>query len=536
VSGRWVAPVENGGLLIDPPLDRVRELLHVNSRRFERAEVVIAGTDLGVWRSLARRLLQRLSEQTASAFGDDFPPIDPERPIIIAGHQPELFHPGVWIKNFALNGLAKKHQLNPINLIVDNDTVKSTTLRLPDLGEGGAETVHSVPIPFDAWHGEIPYEERRVSDTSTFASFAKRAEAATRRWPFRPMLADFWPEVVRHCESGERMGDGFAAARRAVERRWGCRNVEIPLRNICDNQLFHAFATHILADLPKFHTVYNTCLHSFRRTNDVRSRNHPVPDLAADGDWLEAPFWVWRTGDSRRGRLFARIHPNGERIDLRSDAGPLPAMPRQRLYADRLKYSLTDFTKQGYRIRSRALTTTMFARLFLADLFIHGIGGAQYDALTDTIIKHYFHIEPPDYMVVSGTLRLPFPGFLATVERRRDLWRMARDLLWNPQRYEWTLDHPEADSLAAERERLNNENPAVATARRERFRKIRDVTERLRKRIGRDPLEMQVESELAQCERELAANEILRRRDFAFCLYPEEQLRGFCTGVMERMA
>ena len=28
------------------------------------------------------------------------------RPLIVTGHQPELFHPGVWIKNFAVDAIA----------------------------------------------------------------------------------------------------------------------------------------------------------------------------------------------------------------------------------------------------------------------------------------------------------------------------------------------------------------------------------------------------------------------------------------------
>jgi hypothetical protein len=28
-----------------------------------------------------------------------------ELSLIVGGHQPELFHPGVWLKNFALNEL-----------------------------------------------------------------------------------------------------------------------------------------------------------------------------------------------------------------------------------------------------------------------------------------------------------------------------------------------------------------------------------------------------------------------------------------------
>ena len=39
---------------------------------------------------------------------------------------------------------------------------------------------------------------------------------------------------------------------------------------------------------------------------------------------------------------------------------------------------------RGIKLRSRALTTTMFVRLFLADAFLHGIGGAKYDEVTVT--------------------------------------------------------------------------------------------------------------------------------------------------------
>ena len=64
---------------------------------------------------------------------------------------------------------------------------------------------------------------------------------------------------------------------------------------------------------------------------------------------------------------------------------------------------------RGIEIRPRALITTMYARLFLSDLFIHGIGGAKYDELTDAIIRRFFGIEPPAYMTVTGTVRLPIP-------------------------------------------------------------------------------------------------------------------------------
>ena len=48
----------------------------------------------------------------------------------------------------------------------------------------------------------------------------------------------------------------------------------------------------------------------------------------------------------------------------------------------------------GNKIRPRAITTTMFSRLFFSDVFIHGIGGAKYDTITDEIIKRILRYRP----------------------------------------------------------------------------------------------------------------------------------------------
>jgi hypothetical protein len=80
------------------------------------------------------------------------------------------------------------------------------------------------------------------------------------------------------------------------------------------------------------------------------------------------------------------------------------------------------------------LTLTIWARLFLADLFIHGIGGAKYDRISDAIIADYFGLEPPEMACVSATLLLDLPRPSTTPETIRGLRRSLRDLEWNPQR------------------------------------------------------------------------------------------------------
>ena len=44
----------------------------------------------------------------------------------------------------------------------------------------------------------------------------------------------------------------------------------------------------------------------------IRNAAHPVPDLAADGDWLEAPLWIWTAGDAAAAAAVRRAGSGGE--------------------------------------------------------------------------------------------------------------------------------------------------------------------------------------------------------------------------------
>ena len=497
---RWRAPDQDGGVLVDPPFAEVPRLLEENRQRLA-ADCLILGRPLREWRREAT------PEST-----------------IACGHQPELFHPGVWIKNFALNGIARHHGLRPVNLIINTDTIKSTSLRLPVCDRDPAK-VRIVDLPFDQWIGEVPYESRNVIDKSIFLSLPQRAREIYNNWGITPLLPQFWDEVTKTMSgrpsNGAQLahpvdiGHCFSSARGFVERNWGCCNLEIPLSRMLYDESAKAFFVHLLDDLPRFHSIYNDCVRAYRRQHGLHSKTHPVPDLAADGDLLEAPFWLHHARQRSRHRFFVRR--NGNQIHLCFDL-----KGSQITFFGGFAELLDSLPGTTECIQTRALTTTMFARLFLCDLFIHGIGGGIYDELTDTIIRRYFGIEPPTYMVISGTLRLPLPTFPATPATRRQLQREFRDLHWNPQRY------VDAGELAERRERWRASQPADSTGRRERFRGIQALTTLLRDLVPAEEIARR-EQQLQQCERELAANAILQRRDYAFCLYPEELLRPFCT-------
>jgi hypothetical protein len=449
-----------------------------------------------------------------------------DAPLFLAGHQPEWFHPGVWIKNFALAGLARRHGGAAVNLIIDTDILESTTLRIPVPASDKVLHPHTVLVPFDRWLAEVPFEERRVVDRELFASFAERASSRVRAWGYEPLLPGLWDEVLRHAGASGLIGESFAAARRTLERAWGCHNLELPLSVVCGSEAFACFCGTLLADHPRFVDAYNDIVRNYRARHRIRSRHHPVPDLARDGDWLEVPFWGWRSGQARRGRLFVRR--GNDRLHLRAAEDvwpdlPLPAHPDFVPAWQAMQHS-------GLKVRSRALTTTLFSRLLLADLFLHGIGGGRYDELTDELIRRFFGIEPPAFLVLSATRLLPVPTFPVDLDDRRWLAHQLRELRYNPQRH---LPPAQADSLTdlirAKQEWIVRQPPDTP-GRRERFVALRTINERLHQPLQQE--EERTRRELARLDEQLAVNAVLHRRDYAFCLYPEEALRPFCALLM----
>ena len=223
--------------------------------------------------------------------------------IFLAGHQPELFHPGVWLKNFALGALAKRHHATAINLVIDSDTTKGLVLRVP----GGSPSRPSVElIALDRPEPRLPYEERRVIDRRQFEDFGRRVAERLAPLLSDPLVLQYWPLVRERFESTDRLGACIAQARHQLEGRWGLETLEVPQSWVCQSPSFCRFAAHLLAELPRFHALYNEAVQEYRRVHRIRNAAQPLPDLAAEGPWLEAPLWVWTVERPARRRLFAR--------------------------------------------------------------------------------------------------------------------------------------------------------------------------------------------------------------------------------------
>jgi len=528
-------PQEDRTALIDPAFDEIGALVEENLQRRTAYDYDVQGRTLADLSRQARRELLREARRWTAAYRDVDSAVDPAGLIFLAGHQPQLFHPGVWLKNFALGYLAGRHGATAVNLLIDSDTVKETTLKVPG---GTVDRPQVEAMAFDRHGPMIPYEERRILDRACFADFGRRVAERIASLVPDPLIRTYWPLAQRRLQATDNLGACLAQSRHALEADMGCETLEVPQSRVCDTEPFLWFVAHLLARLPQLRDVYNGAARQYRRVHRIRSTAHPVPDLSADGPWLEAPLWVFSADDPRRRPLFARRR--GKEIEI-SDRQQLqiglPLSPDGN--AAEAVQRLIELRSQGLTIRSRALITTLWARIVLGDLFVHGIGGAKYDHLTDALIEQFFHLQPPRFMIISATLYLPIERRRVTVEHARVIRRQLRELTYHPERYvgpskddgKGGAEDPTELVVAKNRWIKTSQTPQNARAR---YRAIRQINEALQPWVAAQRQELLQRQ--TQTDRAIQAESLLGWRGYGFCLHREETLREFIAGLLPKSA
>jgi hypothetical protein len=521
---RLAAPREDGGLLCQPAPDRLLEQARESAAWYRSLEQDWQGLSLSDLRAQARREVLEASARFHEKLGLELHArADDTAPWLMTGHQPELFHPGVWAKNIAVGVLGAGGQATAVNLIVDDDVPKSASIRVPcRIGEG----LRGQGVAFQSRVPDTPFEDWRLEDREGFASFGARVSSALGDLIPDPMIRRYWPEVMARVNRTDRVGWLLAAGRHALEPSLGARSWEIPQSRVCETEAFAWFTCHILAHLERFREIHNETLEAYRLKYHIRSTHHPVPALGRRERWIEAPFWMWRVGQNRRKPVWARLIGCEVEVRLADETEPVVRLPlcpgREASGAVR---AIQRLAKQGVKLRSRALTTTLFARWLLSDLFVHGIGGAKYDELGDAISRGFYGVAPALYGTLSLTL---WPGlpYEADLESRRDRLRIyLRDLEYHVDViYRESADRAVQQMIAEKRAAI----AAVAgdrRARRLRWRELQRLNRELAARVA--DLRVEAVNELQNIEERMERQALARSRELSFVVHSEQRLERY---------
>lgn len=513
----YAIPEQSGAVLIAPPLEQVAGLLRAAREQAWSAEVL--GVPLGEFRRRVRERALALaaaytrSRQPSGGGGTARRPAA-DQPVILMGHQPVFFHPGVWMKFFLLQRLAAERGAAGVHLIVDTDATGPITADVP----AGGEHLRRVSETLVEIDDDTPLEAAPPPAPDVWRGFLERVRAHLATLP----SAVFAEHLTRYAE-GDRevrstagtLAEFLAGLRRRYEAQAGSpAYLELPVSRLADTPEFRAFALHLLRAPDELHRIYNASLDDYRRLHRLRSGANPFPNLTQGCGRLEAPFWVVRGG--KRTELYVARH--GTNLVFATATEPIATVPAAAGGVEALAAA-------GVVLRPKAMTLTLFARLCLGDLFIHGVSGGRYDRATDVISERLFGCRPPAYLVATATLHPPLLAEAQVAGQRRVLERRLMDLRHNPDR------HLAAPSGA--QRRLVDEKWTLIRAvesmrpgpdRRAATRRIREVNEQLARALASEVAGL--EARLAALQAAQDTEAAARYRGYAFFLFDPAQVRA----------
>lgn len=523
----YAVPDKPDGLVSIPSVESAGELVRENEKRHRRWDFLVAGLPGEAFAATARAS----SLEAARYFCRQKGIVFRERPgpLVVTGHQPFLFHPGVWVKNFLADLLAETVGGTGLNLVVDTDAAGDMTLDVP-VWDGSQLAVVRRPIVPGAGM-ETPFESIDPPDAAHVEEACRATAADLETLPdpaASSAFAAFCGALRDVLPASRSLGELMTSARRRYEEPTSVSYLELPISAQSQTDAFLLFFLSIAEHIEQFRNVYNRCLDGYRDRYEVRSSANPFPDLATEADLVETPFWLMDAAGlratlwlKRKGDLSLVCHANGCKVEL---------------HRGRFEENIARLRDQGIQIRPKALVLTLFNRMFVADLFVHGIGGAKYDRVTDEIIRGFYGVEPPLYMAATATLWLPMGVSAGSGESVADLRQRLHALEHNPDRFSDDAavsdgERARVAELADEKARLVEAIAKDGADKKAIGARIREVNAAISALL--EPLRRQTQEEIAAVERSEASRGVAEHREFPFCYWPPGTVRELVTRALK---
>lgn len=412
--------------------------------------------------------------------------LDAAKPIVATGHQTLLWHPGILIKYLAVDAFAAAHACATANLIVDQH----------------ADGFGDFDVPLERADGSLIV--RRLHLTTP-----RRGVPMGLHEPFTPpkpigLGTGALPSVAHGVKLiYDRVYDHRDAA--SAARQMACALEDLttpwvkPMPGVTASDLLGTtFAKALLAkmadDPEECVKAYNEAVQAMPEAG--------IGTLLIRDDYVELP--LWRIRDDGR-----RMHAYDNDVQAWIETpGEAPAL------------------------MPRALLLTALVRLGMCDLFVHGMGGANYDRAMERWVENWLGVKPSAIAMATATLRLPLmderdggPDLQLARQARRRAWHDPESSPETPGRPGTTKA-----TLLARIEQA----PYGTSQRRKAFFDLHEHLRVLREEHVEKIL--RTERDLQGATLRTMNLQVADRRDWAFPLYPRDMLDELAAEVRNRIA
>lgn len=405
----------------EPELEHWNKLLEQNSRFISSFERYFPGNDRAL---LRRKIVECAADFTNLCQDQEIPRHDVKeflacKTIIMSGHQPVIYHPGIFYKQLMLQEAVSRFSWLGINIIVDTDDGAAGRCIYPSRRDG-VLALQELNIA----DGSGPYLFQRLLSEGEIEAHLSIVVNSLADLGFTKEGANVQRSLALYrSQAGRRVAQGNTAVRRSLEG--AISYLDVPLSNLLNMLEVQKFFSIFFADAERLFTVYNATLNGFRRERKIKNAANPFPNLRSENGRYELPFWLIDCKARARWPVFAK--QGAENIEMFAGDERLALLPRASLN------SYVQHLNSNHLIAPRALILTLFMRA-ASDLFIHGLGGQKYDACTDDFMRAYFACEPPSFCVASGDLYL-FEKELEKANARQERVRREREMAFHPEKF-----------------------------------------------------------------------------------------------------
>jgi hypothetical protein len=450
--------------------------------------------------------------------------------VIATGHQAIWYHCGIWAKNLTACEFAKAVDGSSLHLILDHD-ICDTAMVLPRQNTDGSWCFEKIEI--EPEQKAIPLEFRHLPREAHMRSFINIVINARGG----QICNDIWSKCVvlkkGKISSLNNIADVITYFQSVLNVALGLNMVYLPVSKLCQSDAFINFVTSIIIDAGSFATSYNGGI--IKQIDELKtSPGRIIQRLAFDKEtgWTELPFWLFSPNGQRTSLCVMSKNTDDIRIGTAStDLGNLDSSCLSGK-SNQLKNILE---RLGYRLRPKAVSLTLFARLFLADWFIHGIGGTRYEPVTDYVIEDYYRMEPLRFGVATSTATLPMPNNVTfPKDSISQLKHKLHNIRHNPEKHidaSMLEREPVASLLQAKREKIARAKDRFlpSSLRKSAWSSLSTINEKLFQ-YAQDTAEI-LEKEIVEFKRNAISQEVCNHRGYFFGLFPEKKLRKLAKSL-----
>ncbi|MCP5513218.1 MAG: hypothetical protein H7A24_15130 [Leptospiraceae bacterium] len=312
-----------------------------------------------------------------------------DQKIYATGHQPEIFHPGLLFKDLLLCRLSKAHGAYPIHIVVDTDMYEF--IYYYPIKNGSKLELHKFEYHDNSIFSKEDIPKERWDEFKSILNHQKEILNGVLEKDTLERAHYYLDKIINEMNENEKL---FIISEK-IKDDYLC-GLELQINNLKVSELvklkgFQKFFDNIKERHSDFIEAHNSTLLDYRIEHKIRNHAQPIPDLHEN----ELPFWVLDESSGKRN----------------------PA-----------------FTDYSGNVLPRAITLTMFLRLFGCDFFIHGKGGARYESVSDATIRKFYKMTPAPYRMATATLHLlRNPNFEFPPMNEKELETKLRDTKYSPE-------------------------------------------------------------------------------------------------------